>query len=71
MASAKSLRSSPMRMESVLQPMTSTPNLESTPFSSSSMAQLRPVWPPMLGRRASGRSRSMTLATESTVMGST
>ena len=71
MASANSLRSSPMRMDSVLQPITSTPYLDSTPASSSSMAQLRPVWPPMLGSRASGRSRSMTLATESAVMGST
>ena len=71
MALAKSSRSSPVSMESMSQPMTSTPYFSSTPALASATAQLRPVWPPMLGSSASGRSFSMTLATEAAVMGST
>ena len=70
MAAAKSSRSSPVSMESMSQPMTSTPYLSSTPACARATAQLRPVWPPMLGRSASGLSLAMTLATESAVMGS-
>ncbi len=51
--------------------MTSTPYWASTPASPRATAQLRAVCPPMLGSKASGRSRSMTWATASTVMGST
>ena len=70
MALAKSSRSSPVSMESTSQPMTSTPYFSRTPALPRATAQLRPVWPPMLGRSASGRSFSMTLVTDSTVMGS-
>ncbi len=70
MASAKSSRSSPHSMEAMLQPMTSTPYVSRTPACASATAQLRPFWPPMLGSSASGRSRSITRATLSTVMGS-
>ena len=70
MAAANSSRSSPVSMESMSQPMTSTPYLSSTPAWARATAQLRPVWPPMLGSRASGRSLAMTFATELAVMGS-
>ena len=70
MASAKSSRSSPVSMESMSQPMTSTPYFSSTSASARPTAQLRPVWPPILGSRASGRSLAMTFATDSTVIGS-
>ena len=39
-------------------------------MSSSASAVLRPVWPPMVGSSASGRSFSMILATISGVIGS-
>ena len=71
MAFANSSRSSPTRMESRSQPMTSTPHSSSTPDSPSAIAQFSAVWPPMLGRMASGRSLRMTLPTASAVSGST
>ena len=46
-----------------LAPMSSTPNFSSTPSRARSSAQLSAVCPPMVGSRASGRSRSMILAT--------
>ena len=39
-------------------------------MSASARAVLRPVWPPMVGRSASGRSFSMIFATISGVIGS-
>ncbi len=69
-ASRKSLRSSAFSMASRLAPMSSTLNFSSTPRSSRARAVLRPVWPPMVGRSASGRSASMILATTSGVIGS-
>ena len=69
-ASRKSLRSSAFSMASRLAPIISTLNFSRTPMSSSASAVLRPVWPPMVGRSASGRSFSMILATISGVIGS-
>ena len=69
-ASRKSLRSSAISMASRLAPMSSTPNLSSTPMSSRASEVLSPVCPPMVGRSASGRSFSMILATSSGVIGS-
>ena len=69
-ASRKSLRSSAFSMASRLAPISSTLNLARTPMSSRASAVLRPVWPPMVGRSASGRSFSMILATISGVIGS-
>ncbi len=69
-ASRKSLRSSAISIASRLAPMSSTPYLSRTPMSASASAVLRPVWPPMVGRIASGRSFSMILATISGVIGS-
>ena len=71
MAAAKSSRPSPTLIDSMSQPITSTPKRSSTPPSARATAQLRAVWPPMLASRASGRSRSMTLATQAGVTGST
>ena len=70
MASANSSRSSAIWIERALAPMSSTPCLSRIPFSWSSMAMLRAVCPPMVGRMASGFSRSMTFSTHSAVRGS-
>ena len=70
-ASRKSLRSSAFSIASRLAPISSTPYFASTPMSSRASAVLRPVWPPMVGSSASGRSFSMILATISGVIGST
>ena len=51
-------------------PRTSTPNLSSTPISSSSMVMLRPVCPPIPAMIPSGLSFSMILATISGTRGS-
>ena len=71
MHSLKSLRSSPRSMTSTSQPMSSTPKRSSTPDLASSTAVFRPVWPPRVGRHASGRSFAMTFSTKAGVMGST
>ena len=63
MASMKRSRSSALSMASWLAPMSSTPAACSTPSRTKSKAQLRAVWPPMVGNSASGRSASMMLAT--------
>ena len=57
MASLKSLRSSALRMALRSAPIMRTPNLSRIPFSASWMAIFRPVWPPSVGSRASGRLR--------------
>ena len=59
MQSLKPWRSSALWMEAGLVPSRRTPYFSRVPFSYSAMARFRPVWPPMLGRRASGRSFSM------------
>jgi hypothetical protein len=64
-------RSSAFWMASKLAPISSTPNFRRTPISWRETAMLRPVWPPMVGSNASGRSRSMIFATISGVIGST
>jgi len=51
--------------------MSSTPNLSSTPDSATAKAVFKPVCPPNVGKRASGRSFSMIRATVSGSMGST
>ena len=71
MQSLNSLRSSPRWMAARSQPIISTPYLSRMPFSASSTAVLRPVWPPSVGSNASGRSLAMTFSTNSAVMGST
>ena len=70
-ASRKRRRSSALSMTSPLAPIISTPNFSSVPSRSSARPVLRAVCPPMVGSRASGRSRSITLATIAGVIGST
>ena len=57
-------------MASILAPMSSTPKRSSVPSSCSATARFSAVWPPSVGSSASGRSRSMILATNSGVSGS-
>jgi hypothetical protein len=64
-------RSSPAWIASIRAPISSTPYRSSTPLSCSATAVLSAVWPPSVASSASGRSRSMTLATISGVIGST
>ncbi len=52
-------RSSALSMASREAPIISTPYFSSTPCLARSSAQLRPVWPPMVGSSASGRSFAM------------
>lgn len=47
------------------------PRVPASPTSDSAFARLRPVWPPMVGRMASGRSFSRICSTSSGVMGPT
>ena len=63
-------RSSALAITSALAPIISTPYFSSTPCRSRSIARFRPVCPPSVGSSASGRSRSITLATISQVSGS-
>ena len=70
MASLNSSRSSAMRIASRLAPINSTPKRSKVPSSARATARLRAVCPPMVGSRASGRSRSITRATTSGVSGS-
>ena len=65
------LRSSPARMASMLAPMSSTPYRASVPASCSRTAAFSAVWPPRVGRIASGRSLAMTFSRTSWVIGST
>ena len=67
---ANSSRSSASRMARSLAPISSTPYFSSVPSRWSAMATLSAVCPPMVGSSASGRSRSITLATHSGVTGS-
>ena len=70
MAALNWSRSSALAMTSALAPIISTPYFSSTPCRDRSMARFRPVCPPSVGSRASGRSASITLATISQVSGS-
>ena len=56
-------RSSALSIASREAPIISTPYFSSTPCPARSSAQLSAVCPPMVGRSASGRSRSMIAAT--------
>ena len=56
-------RSSALSMASWLAPIISTPAASSTPSRTRSKAQLRAVWPPIVGSSACGRSAAMILAT--------
>ena len=69
-AAANSSRSSAVRIARSLAPISSTPNLASVPSRCSAIATLSAVCPPIVGSSASGRSRSITLATHSGVTGS-
>lgn len=64
-------RSSPLLIASTLAPISSTPYLSRTPEPCSEIAVFRAVWPPRVGRSASGRSLAMIFSTKSGVIGST
>ncbi len=63
-------RSSALRMVSMPAPSRRTWWRSSTPAAASSIARLRPVWPPSVGSSESGFSRAITRSTDSTVSGS-
>src|SRR6185437_2594703 len=69
MASRNSLRSSALSMASAVAPIILTLNFSSTPILRKDSAQFSAVCPPIVGSRASGRSRSMILATISGEIG--
>ena len=64
-------RSSAAVIASMLAPMSSTPYLVSVPAVCRPTAALRAVWPPRVGRSASGRSAAITFSSTSAVIGST
>ena len=70
MASANCSRSSASWIARTSAPMSSTPCSSSPPRSASSSATLSAVWPPIVGRSASGFSTSITRCTQSAVSGS-
>ena len=61
----------PCWIASTLAPISSTPYFSRTPGSCSAIAALSAVWPPRVGRIASGRSLAMIVSTTSGVIGST
>ncbi len=63
-------RSSALSIASGVAPISSTPCWASTPLRCRSSAQLSAVWPPMVGRIASGFSVAMMRATTSHWIGS-
>ena len=69
-AALKRSRFSALSMASGVAPIISTPYFARMPCSCSFMAVLSAVCPPRVGNSASGRSRSMTRATISQVIGS-
>ena len=71
MAALKRRRSSAVWIASTPAPISSTPNWSSTPASAAAIARFSAVWPPSVGRRASGRSFSMTRVRVSRSSGST
>ena len=70
-ASRNFSRSSAMSIASASAPIIVTPNFSSVPSWNSASAVFSAVWPPIVGRIASGRSFSMILATTAGVIGST
>ena len=69
-ASLNLSRSSPFSIASAFAPISLTPWRSSAPLRTSSMAVLSAVWPPSVGRRASGFSAMMIFSTTSAVIGS-
>ena len=69
-ASLNFRRSSALSMASGVAPISSTLYLSSTPLRHRSSAQFSAVWPPMVGRIASGRSLAMIFSTVCQVIGS-
>ena len=69
-ASLKSCLSSLLSMASMFVPMSRTPRLSRKPLLCSSMARLRPVWPPSPASRLSGFSFSIMRSTVRRVSGS-
>ncbi len=63
-------RSSALSIASGDAPISSTPYFASTPWRNRSSAQLSAVWPPIVGRIASGRSVAMIFSTTCHVIGS-
>ena len=63
-------RSSPLLIASKLAPMSSTPYFSRMPFLCRSIAALRAVWPPSVGRIASGFSLAMIDSMTCHVIGS-
>jgi hypothetical protein len=70
-AALKSSRSSAFLIAATLAPISSTPYFSSTPFFARASARLSAVWPPSVGRIASGRSLAMIASTTSGTSGST
>ncbi len=70
-ASRNCSRSSALAMASRLAPISSTPWRSRAPLSASASAVLSAVWPPMVGKSASGFSLSRMRSTISGVIGST
>ena len=70
MVSLNSWRSSARSMVSGLQASRRTPLRSKKPLRASSMERFRPIWPPRLGRMASGFSFSIMRSTTSAVSGS-
>jgi len=69
-SSLKIWRSSPLRMASTFAPMSSTPYLSRIPCSCRAIAALSAVWPPSVGRIASGFSFAMIVSMTAGVIGS-
>ena len=69
-ASLNFRRSSAFSIACSLAPIISTPYFASTPCLCRSSAQFSAVWPPIVGRIASGRSLAMIFSTTCQVMGS-
>ena len=62
-ALSNSCLSSALSIASLLAPISSTPYFSRTPSRARSSAQFKPVWPPMVGRIASGFSFAMMFST--------
>jgi hypothetical protein len=69
-ASLNSRRSSAIAIARAVAPISSTPQRSSAPELARAIATFSAVWPPIVGRSASGRSRSMINSTTSGVTGS-
>jgi hypothetical protein len=69
-AAPNSARSSAIWMDRAFAPISSTPKRSSVPSVARAIATLSAVCPPIVGSSASGRSRSITLRTQSGVTGS-